>query len=192
MRLAGVIFDLDGTLVDSGLDFAAIRREMGLGPDPILEAMEKVPPERRRECDEILMRHEQEGANRATLIHGAIEWLTFLDEESIPRAIFTRNSRPIVDVTLDRCGVTFEHVMAREDAPPKPDPTAIRQLCEQWRVDARDVLIVGDYVYDILAGHAAGAPTALLTHGRTLAFERMADYVWETLMEGLEQARQWR
>lgn len=40
----GVIFDLDGTLVDSGLDFDSMRREMGLDPGtPILESLATLP-----------------------------------------------------------------------------------------------------------------------------------------------------
>ena len=42
--LHGMIFDLDGTLVDSGLDFAAIRRDMGLpAGSPILETLDRIP-----------------------------------------------------------------------------------------------------------------------------------------------------
>lgn len=191
MELAGVIFDLDGTLVDSDLDFAAIRRDMGLGPEPILEAMERLSPERRRECEEILLRHERAGAVRAAPIHGAIEWLNYLDERGIPRALFTRNSRAVVEIALDRCDLDFEHVVAREDAPPKPDPAAILRLCGSWGVRPQNVLVVGDYVYDLLAGRAAGAASALVTHGRTWDFAHLADYVWRSLSEGLEEAKGW-
>jgi HAD superfamily hydrolase (TIGR01549 family) len=191
VELAGVIFDLDGTLVDSNLDFAAIRRDMGLGPEPILEAMERLSPERRLECERILLRHERAGAARATPIHGAIEWLNHLDECGIPRAVFTRNSRAVVEVALERCALDFEHVFAREDAPPKPDPEAILRLCRSWGVQPRNVLVVGDYVYDLLAGRAAGAASALVTHGRTWDFAHLADYVWESLSEGLEAVKGW-
>ena len=73
MSLRGIIFDMDGTLVDSGLDFDAIRRDIGL-PErhPILEGVEAIPagPERERAL-EILHRHEHEGAVRALLEAGA-------------------------------------------------------------------------------------------------------------------------
>ena len=43
--IRGFIFDLDGTLVDSRLDFEAIRRDMGLpSRTPILEALERIAP----------------------------------------------------------------------------------------------------------------------------------------------------
>ena len=43
-QIRGIIFDMDGTLVDSRLDYDAIRREMGLPAGmPILEGLEQVP-----------------------------------------------------------------------------------------------------------------------------------------------------
>lgn len=189
---SAVIFDLDGTLVDSGLDFSAIRQEMQLGPEPILESLDSLPPERRKECETILYRHEQAGAERATLLHGALDWLEFLDEKQIQRAIFTRNGRESVDLTLERCGLDFEHVVAREDGPPKPDPAGIHQLCERWHLPPREVLVIGDYLYDLLAGRAAGSPTALVTYGRSWEFAPLADFLWPDLTMGLEFARNWR
>jgi HAD superfamily hydrolase (TIGR01509 family) len=182
---AGVIFDLDGTLVDSGLDFQVIRRELGLGPEPILETLALLPPERRRACEEVLHRHEYAGAMRATVLAGAREWMAFLDAAGIPRAIFTRNARSIVRLTLERCSLLFNDIIAREDAPPKPDPAGIHELCRRWRTTPRDVLVVGDYLYDIQAGQNAGAPTALVTQGRSWDFSHQADYCWNTLVQGL-------
>lgn len=185
-KIAGVIFDLDGTLVDSALDFKLIRQDLGLGPEPILEQIEKLPMERRRECEAILSRHETAGAMRATLHSGAAEWIEHLDRRGIPRAIFTRNARSIVSLTLDRCGLHFDHIIAREDAPPKPDPTGIHRLCELWKTTSDSTLIIGDYLYDVLAGREAGIKTALVTHGRTWEFEHLADFVWPCLSTGLE------
>lgn len=186
MAWAGVIFDLDGTLVDSGLDFQAIRRDMGLGSEPILEAMEKLEGAERQRCEEILWRHELAGAERATAFAGAREWIERLDAERIPRAIFTRNARRIADHTLDRVGLPFSMIIAREDAPPKPDPTAINEACSTWNVAAEDVLIIGDYLYDLLAGRAAGTQTALVTRGKAWDFVHLADFVWESLLDGLK------
>ena len=49
MSIKAVIFDLDGTITQSLLDFDAIREEMGLGKNsgPVWEAMEKMTPQQR-------------------------------------------------------------------------------------------------------------------------------------------------
>ena len=76
MTLRGLIFDLDNTLVDSRLDFEAMRREMELPAGmAILEAIERLPEPEAARCREILHRHELAGAERATLLPGVSELL---------------------------------------------------------------------------------------------------------------------
>ena len=58
-----VIFDLDGTLTIPVLDFDAMRAEMGLTNEPILEDMERMDADRRAEAEAILQRHEHRAAH---------------------------------------------------------------------------------------------------------------------------------
>jgi HAD superfamily hydrolase (TIGR01509 family) len=158
--IRGLIFDLDGTLVDSGLDFDRMRREMQLPErQPILEALEHLPEPRRSECWAILDWHEREGAERATLMPGVTELMDALEHRDIRRAVFTRNGRVATLRTLNRLKLTFETVVAREDAPAKPNPTGIWTICESWGLRPDEVAMVGDYLFDIEAGHRAGAHT---------------------------------
>lgn len=186
LNLAGVVFDMDGTLVDSGLDFDQIRAEMGLGKGPILEAMETLPADRRQECEAILAKHEWAGAERATPLAGAREWIERLDQAGIPRAVFTRNGRSITRRTLERCGFDFSFIISREDAPAKPEPAGILRCCEWWQVEPARVLMIGDYLYDVEAGRRASTRTALVTYGQDWSFASLADYCWHDLREGLE------
>ena len=163
MSLRGIIFDMDGTLVDSGLDFDAIRRDIGL-PErhPILEGVEAIPegPERERAL-EILHRHEHEGAVRATPYPGVAQLLERLDQLSLRSGVLTRNSRASVDTTFGQLGWTFDTVLTREDAPAKPDPTGVLAICQDWNMAPADVLFVGDYLFDLQAGHNAGTRAGL-------------------------------
>ena len=163
MSLRGIIFDMDGTLVDSGLDFDAIRRDIGL-PErhPILEGVEAISagPERERAL-EILHRHEHEGAVRATPYPGVAQLLERLDQLSLRSGVLTRNSRASVDTTFGHLGWTFDTVLTREDAPAKPDPTGVLAICRDWNLAPADVLFVGDYLFDLQAGHNAGTRAVL-------------------------------
>lgn len=163
--IRGVIFDLDGTLADSRLDFDAMRREMELPPGlPILEALESLPPDHAARCRAILDRHEQDGADRATLLPGVGELLEILAARGTRLAIATRNSRPITAVTLRNLGVEIELFLTRCDGPVKPDPWAVVHVCERWRLTPDEVVVVGDYRFDVECGRAAGCRTVLLTH----------------------------
>jgi HAD superfamily hydrolase (TIGR01509 family) len=163
----GVIFDLDGTLVDSGLDFDLMRREMRLPPGlALLEAIDQLDDARAAECRDILARHEWAGADRAHLLPGVSEFLARLTGLGMPQAVLTRNARDVTLATLRRLDLRFDPVMTREDAPAKPDPTAIWRICELWQLEPNQVAVIGDFHFDIEAGCNAGARTVLYTGGR--------------------------
>ncbi len=167
--IAGILFDLDGTLVDSRLDFARIRQEIGLPEgQPILEAIEQMPEDEARRCHAILDQHERAGAERARLLPGVAQLLATLSARALPMGLVTRNSRVATELTLDRLDLHFDIVLAREDAPIKPDPAAILMACATWGIAASQAVIIGDYRFDLEAGKRAGAWTVLYTRGRAV------------------------
>jgi HAD superfamily hydrolase (TIGR01509 family) len=116
MAIRGAIFDMDGTLVDSSLDFEAMRREMGLaGGLPLLEAIAQASADDAERCWAILHEHERRGAQRATLYPGVREFLDTLGQRGLRRAIFTRNSRLSTAATLERLRLEFDPIVCRED-----------------------------------------------------------------------------
>jgi HAD superfamily hydrolase (TIGR01549 family) len=164
--IRGVIFDLDGTLVNSQLDFDAMRAEMGLPLGrPILEALTAMPSAEAERCRIILHRHETQGADRATLLPGVAEFLAELRRRGKRLAVVTRNSRAITERTLAGVGLTFDIVVTRCDGPVKPDPWPIHSICQQWRLTPDEVVMIGDYRFDIECGQAAGCRTVLFTEG---------------------------
>jgi len=193
MPIRGVIFDLDGTLVDSALDFELMRREMGLaGGLPLLEAIEHLPAPEAERCWAILAEHERRGAQRATLLVGISEFLAALGQLKVARAVFTRNSRESTRATLARFGLDFDPIICREDGPVKPHPAAIWTICEKWAVHPRQCVVIGDYRFDVEAGRRAGAHTVLFTGSGTcsgLAGQLSADH---TLASFAEPAGLWR
>jgi len=163
--IRGLIFDLDNTLVDSRLDFAAMRREMNLPAGlAILEAIESLPPPQAARCREILHRHEVAGAAQATLLPGVAELLAEVQRRGLHQAIATRNSKPIAEATLRRLGIEIELVLTRDCGPIKPDPWPVLHACQKWGIQPDEVAVIGDYRFDIECGRAAGAKTVLLTH----------------------------
>jgi HAD superfamily hydrolase (TIGR01509 family) len=194
MTLRGIIFDMDGTLVDSGLDFDAIRRDIGLPEKhPILEGVQAIPegPERDRAM-EILHQHEHEGALRATPFSGVTRLLDRLEQLALRRGVLTRNSRVAANMTIQRLGWTFDTVLTREDAPAKPDPTGVIAICHEWDLDPGDVLFVGDYLFDLQAGHNAGTRAVLFAPGPVPSWSDEADWLvsgFDELDELIDQLR---
>ncbi|MCU0879572.1 MAG: HAD family hydrolase [Pirellulaceae bacterium] len=185
--IRGLIFDLDNTLVDSRLDFDAMRREMGIPADtPILESLERLSLEDAARCREILHRHELAGAARAILLPGVEGLWTEVERRGLRSAIVTRNSLPVAQATLEKVGLTVELLLTRDCGPTKPDPWPIRTTCEQWSLEPAEVVVIGDYRFDIECGRAAGARTVLLTHCGTPHLypnDEEADLVLSSLAE---------
>lgn len=175
-----VLFDMDGTLTQPLLDFARIKAEMGIGVRPILEAMAEMDEGARREAEAILLWHEERAAAESTLNEGCGHLLEWLLKRQVRTALITRNSRSSVLTLLLRHGLDIGVTIAREDAPPKPDPKPLRLACERLGVETRDAWMVGDGQYDVEAGIAASVRTVWVSHDRTRQF---AATPWRTVRD---------
>jgi HAD superfamily hydrolase (TIGR01509 family) len=174
-RPRAVIFDLDGTLAESSLDFDAIRAEIGLLPElPILEQLSGASPAERARAETIMRRHELAAITDATLTDGCAELLAHLAAREIPIGILTRNIREVVAHFARAFGFRFHGVFTREDGPPKPSPVGVLALCEKLGTRPEDTLTVGDYKFDIEAGRRAGCRTVLLRREPLSAGEHAA------------------
>lgn len=180
-----VIFDLDNTLVDSDLDFSAIKAEIGT-TEPILEHRAQLDAAGQRRVDEILDRHERRAAESCGLCQGAPEMMAFLRQRRLKTALLTRNSRASVNTVLRRHALQFDCIVAREDSAPKPSPEPVRLICRRLAVEPRECMLIGDYLFDIEAGQAAGTATLLLDGPHRKKFTAKPDYEAATLHQAVE------
>jgi len=158
-----VIFDLDGTLLEPALDFAAIRAEIGLEPGaPILESFPALGETQRRRAYRILERHETAAADRSRLMPGAKELLDRLRQRGVKVTVLTRNSHASVRRACQRHGLAFDGIVARGDQKPKPSPSGIRHLMEICGAAPDEMVLVGDFRFDVEAAAAAGCRSIAL------------------------------
>jgi len=171
--LHAVIFDLDGTLVDSRLDFVAMRRELGAPPGiGLLEYIDGLGSEAARGAAmDIVHRHEMAGAEAASWMPGAEYAVRTLHARDVPLAIVTRNSRQAASMTMARLDMPAMPLKAREDAAPKPDPAALLAIAAAWRLPPVRCAYVGDFRYDIEAAQRAGMLPVLYTPDHMAAHE---------------------
>ena len=179
-----VIFDMDGTLVESPLDFQAIRAELDIGPGQgILEAIEAMGPDRKRRAERQLLAHELACAHRARPVPGAVETVEAVRREGLKTAMLTRNARRPMEIVLAKLGLRFDLAWSRECGAVKPEPEAVLAACRELNVQPRRTVSVGDFRYDIEAANAAGAVSVLLARNHRPAFADQADYVIQELTE---------
>ena len=164
MAIRAVLFDMDGTIYDSGIDWRALREEIDIPWDgrPILAQLADVDTATRERGIAALHRAEAEGATHGRLIEGAENLLSTLHKRGIPCALVTNNSRRSAETVLERHDLSFDLVLSRDDGATKPDPYLFLKALERLGVHPADGLVIGDAHLDLFAAEAAGIPEIIL------------------------------
>ena len=188
-----VLFDLDGTLVETNIDFPLMKREMvalaveaGMSPLDVqsldilgivraavdfvsdargnAEAM-RLRGKAMRILEDIEMRH----AGKTTEIPFARELVEMLRARGVRLGIVTRNCRAACELSLRITGIRIEALICREDANShKPHPEPVLLALERLNARAGNSIMIGDHTMDICSAKSAGTKTiGFLRPGRT-------------------------
>jgi phosphoglycolate phosphatase len=194
-RLAAVLFDLDGTLLDTAADIALalnrtmveyeckplaeddVRRMVGRG-SPIL--IERAVAAQDRIIDaatqaamlERFFHHygqlEESNEDTAQPYTGVAESLRTLHDAGLRTAVVTNKQHRFAGALLDRLGLAdWVDVVVGGDtcARRKPDPQPLLFACDSLHVPPSESLMVGDSVNDVQAARAAGIPIVCVSYG---------------------------
>lgn len=182
------VFDLDGTLTLPVHDFAAIRAELGVPDgDDILGFLASLPDAAAQPLHEKLQAIEERLALKTAAAAGAVHFIRRLHRRGDRLGVLTRNTRDNALRTLELIGVGDYFapacVLGRDEALPKPEPDGIHKLAALWRVSPAALVMVGDYLFDLQAGQAAGAATIHIHGDRPSRWPEWTDLCVPTLEE---------
>lgn len=180
------IFDLDGTLTVPVHDFVYLRKELGIPETAdILGYLDALPPAEAARRHTRLHEIEIVLARQARPAPGAPEALALLHQAGAQMGILTRNHKDIALLTLETIGMgqyfASGDVLGRTDAPPKPDPAGITHLLSGWGAAPSTAVMVGDYLFDLQAGRAAGTTTIQVGRPDGKTWPEFTDYSLQTL-----------
>lgn len=161
------VFDMDGTLTVAVHDFAAIRVALGIpAQDDILTHLAALPAAEAHAKHAWLLEHERELAVASQPAEGAVALVRTLAARGYRLGILTRNARELAHITLAAIGIddcfATEDILGRDEALPKPNPEGLLKLARQWGVAPSQMVMVGDYRFDLDCGRAAGTRTVLV------------------------------
>jgi pyrophosphatase PpaX len=209
IRFPVVLFDLDGTVVDSGgIILASMRhatREV-LGRDfgdaelmqavggPGLEAqMEVFAPERVEELVRVYRAHNEPLHDELEACAGMEDVLVRLHEQGHRLGVVTAKRRSTVELAFARVPIAhlFETVVGGDETQKhKPDPEPLLLAAERMNARPDETAYVGDSPFDIRAAKAAGMHAIAVTWGRIHDRERLEreepDAIVDTAEELLE------
>nr|VFJ65399.1 MAG: phosphoglycolate phosphatase [Candidatus Kentron sp. DK] len=188
-----VIFDLDGTLIDSVPDIATSADEMmrEIGGEPRGEAGVRqwigngienlvrrvLAGDMDGEIDEavfsrayplFLKLYDQHNGERSTTYPGVLAALDFLERKKIPMACVTNKASRFTDPLLERLGLRsrFGVILSGDSLPKKkPDPMPLLHVAEHFGANPSGSVLIGDSISDVKAGRAAGFSVIAVTYG---------------------------
>ena len=202
MNVRAVLFDLDGTLVHTRIDFARMKqvileqvRSAGLDPDEyrahdilhiVAAAAARIADAREflAQAEKALVEIELQACEGAREAEGAGETLRWLMDRGVRLGIVTRNCPQAVSRLLRDIPLPHEVLLTRADTPRvKPDPLHLRLALERLAVPPEEAVMVGDHTMDIVAGKAAGMRAIGI-----LTPDRPADYFGAVVPDGVIRA----
>lgn len=178
-NIQAVLFDLDGTLVETHIDFDKMRhliREMVSAAGVPLQLVENqdilttvytaVDYLQQHEMDGLAFRRrafqelenlEITGCSTPVTIEGASETLSHLKDNGIKIGIVTRNCKRVAEPLLQQFNIPYNILLTRDDVPrTKPDPDHLHRILMKLETPTEASVMVGDHWMDIQSGVDAG------------------------------------
>jgi phosphoglycolate phosphatase len=178
-----VLFDCDGTLIDSQAAIVAamaaactahgvavpgreaVRRVVGLPLDVAIAGLAPTADARMQarlvaSYKEAFAAHRRAGRHPAPLFDGAAEALAAVEATGALLGIATGKSRRGLDATLDELGWCDRFVITKtaDDGPGKPAPDMVLRAMAETGVEAATTAVVGDTTFDMMMARAARVP----------------------------------
>ncbi|WP_005035648.1 phosphoglycolate phosphatase [Holophaga foetida] len=212
----GLLFDLDGTMLDTVADLAEATNRMlrelrqpertvaevtafiGNGirvlvKRSVSEGRESTPA-LLEEAYHAFQRHYAEVNGLATRPYpGVMEALTDLQSRGLKLGCVTNKSEAFIFPVLDGLGMSsfFGSVVGGDTLPQrKPDPEPLLHACRQLGIEPRRTLMVGDSPNDALAARRAEIPVLLVTYGYS-AETPLEEIDCDGLINSLEDLSDW-
>jgi len=208
LPLRAVIFDLDGTLINSAIPFkemkskvitylqangvtAGILNENMLNSEIVNLAVGNLQPkgfsenkisEVLAQVSRIMNEVELQSIVNATLIEGVPETLQVLEEQGLKLGVMTRGCREYTQGVLTKFGLWrfFNAVVARDDVnQPKPNPEHAFYLLKLLGVKPQETLFVGDHWSDAECASQAGLRFVLV--GRRQGIEKVLELGYQAI-----------
>lgn len=186
-KIKGVIFDLDGTLVQFKIDYVKAKGEVYnyfrsldipehlFSGKPIFTGLiniinflknkhvsNKDIQKIKEKVNSIVCKYELDAAKKTVLIPYAREILKYIKSKGLKLGLFTVNHRKVVEYILSKMKIKdfFDAIVTRDDVKePKPSSEHLLAVLNRLHLKPYEVIVVGDHPIDFEAASKMGAIT---------------------------------
>ncbi|MDR1943701.1 MAG: HAD-IA family hydrolase [Synergistaceae bacterium] len=184
-----IIFDWDGVIAETRLDFSGLREKYYGGRRAmLLEDAASLPPSLREALMLDLEEIELRGALSADPVPGVTDVIEWTRENKIPWAVVSRNCKKSILKAAEVISIDLpEIVRSRDDGDcVKPDPRALSETCRELGADPAQTLLIGDFIYDMIGARRAGMRGALVRENIETGWEEWLEYSCRSMNEFLD------
>lgn len=219
-QLACILFDLDGTLLDTALDligalnvalladdlptasYDSIRPYISFGAAVMIEkslnssASTTMPNSdlQARLLKRMLQHYEQHIAKQTRLFTGMLEVLQTLELKNIKWGIVTNKHKRFTEPLMQALQLSSRSaciISSDSTNHCKPHPEPMFAACKQTQVKPEDCIYIGDSAHDIAAGNSAGMKTLAATYGYLKPGDKPDLWGAEALIDQPTELMQW-
>jgi phosphoglycolate phosphatase len=214
-KLSCVLFDLDGTLVDTAPDLIAclnyslavyglnsvsaesVKPFISFGALAMINACisDNVSESVRHDILETMLNHyESNIAKHTVFFTGMLDTLATIEQHGLKWGVVTNKRKRFTDTLMDALHLTERAacIISGDSTPnPKPHSDPMLAACEQAGVNPRECVYIGDASHDIVAGKSVQMKTIAALYGYIKANDNPAAWGADIMVESPEQITHW-
>lgn len=206
-----ILFDLDGTLLDTAPDFTFCINQMLLEhrQAPVQEehfkhqistgakAMVKhafgltdTHPELAEKLADFLARYAKHLGEKTHYFPGIEQLLTFLNHQNIPWGIVTNKHSRFTEPLIEQFPLlqTAKSIVSGDTLPTaKPDPAPVLFAVQALKANPETTIFIGDALTDIVAGRSAGLKSMVAKYGYIHPTDNISDWNADYIIDHADQ-----
>ncbi|MEI6707835.1 MAG: HAD-IA family hydrolase [Methylococcales bacterium] len=214
-KLSCVLFDLDGTLVDTAPDLIACLNHTLAAHDLNTVNAELVKPfisfgalaminasvaqslsesQRTELLETMLNRYENNIAEHTVFFTGMVETLANIEQLGLKWGVVTNKRKRFTDPLMDALDLTRRAaciISGDSTGNPKPHPEPMLAACQQAGVNPRECVYIGDASHDITAGKNVNMKTLAAVYGYIKVNDNPETWGADALIDSPEQLNTW-
>ena len=182
-NLKALLFDIDGTLISLTPAIKSIQDtckkfnyrilsekeiKQKIISTPLAESIQKLQGITKEEAENFYQEHHKNLSKnyKPLLLNNSKGVIDYFKKQGYKIGMVTTKRRKSAEEVIEKTNLTYDSLITSEDCNErKPSPSPILKACKELEAKPEETAVIGDHIYDIIAGKKAGCMTIAITTG---------------------------